>query len=63
MLSLIEQNGDELVETAAFTCGDPSLYGLHSIAAAASDGLAGHFMHNADLFLFTQPNSRMLKAP
>ena len=55
MLSLIEQNVDEFVggETAAFTCCHPSLYGRHSIAAAASDGLAGYFTHNADLFLFT----------
>jgi hypothetical protein len=53
MLSLIEQNGDEFFETAAFTCCDPSLYGRHSIADAASDGLAGHFTHKADLFLFT----------
>jgi len=47
MLSLIEQNGDEFVETAAFTYCDPSLYGRRSIAAA------GHFTHNSDFFLFT----------
>ena len=58
ILPLIEQNGDEFVdgETAAFTCCDPSLYGRHSIAAA-SDGLAGHFTHNADL-----PSSHSLTA-